>query len=62
MKPNKYIMSNIVRMRLVNRGENPVCIICGVSIETGDAYISTKHSNHRYKIYCVEHAEEKNII
>lgn len=55
-------MSNAVRMRLINRGKNPECIICGVTIKTGDAYISNKCSNKSYKIYCVEHAKEKNII
>jgi len=61
MKPNKYIISNIVLMRLINRGDKPECIICGKSIKKGDEYVSNKH-NHHYKIYCVSDAKEKNII
>jgi hypothetical protein len=55
-------MSNVVRSRLINRGDKPECIICGVDIKKGDAYVPSKHGNHGYKLYCVKDAKEKNII
>jgi hypothetical protein len=62
MKSNKYIMSNVVRSRLINRGDKPECIICGINIKKGDSYVPSKHGNHGYKLYCIDHAKEKNII